>query len=270
MRGLASSTGTGVQVVFDRSIKVQQRNRAAMLPDSRVVDYLRDEAAARLVDRFVQKDIKRRFPRVLDLGAGAGHIYKAVDKDMMDHVVQLDSADKMLYRDADFKNESGVTTERIVGDEEFLPFDENTFDCVVSSMSMHWINDLPGAFVQVKRCLKPDAPFVASIIGGETLYELRSSLQLAEIDREGGVSAHISPMTSVRDVGSLLTRAGFSLLTVDVDEIVVNYPSMFELMRDLQAMGESNALLGRYFEKHVQRLMVQAENNFERHILSSE
>ncbi|XP_037583834.1 arginine-hydroxylase NDUFAF5, mitochondrial isoform X2 [Cebus imitator] len=74
------------------------------------------------------------------------------------------------------------------------------------------------------------------MFGGDTLYELRCSLQLAEMEREGGFSPHISPFTAVNDLGHLLGRAGFNTLTVDTDEIQVNYPGMFELMEDLQEM----------------------------------
>ena len=83
------------------------------------------------------------------------------------------------------------------------------------------------------------------MFGGDTLYELRSSLQLADLDRRGGVSPHVSPLADVRDIGGLLTKAGFKMLTVDVDDIIVDYPSTFALMTDLQAMGEGNAVLGR-------------------------
>ncbi|KAJ3406793.1 hypothetical protein HDV05_005828, partial [Chytridiales sp. JEL 0842] len=203
--------------------------------------YLKDEVADRVVDRLL--DIKRRFGTVLDLGSGAGHIIKFAQGDMMDKLVQLDSAEKMLFRDADKEYE--VPTERIVADEEHLPFEENTFDCVLSSLALHWVNDLPGTLIQIQKSLKPDCPFIGAMLGGETLYELRTSLQLAEIERNGGVSPHVSPMADSRDLGSLLSRAGFSLTTVDVDEIVVNYPSMYELIQDLRAMGESNAIANR-------------------------
>lgn len=96
------------------------------------------------------------------------------------------------------------------------------------------MNDLPNAFKQILSSLRQDGVFLASIFGGDTLYELRSSLQLAELERRGGLSPHISPFTEVSDVGNLLTRAGFSMLTIDTDEIVVNYPSLFELMWDLK------------------------------------
>ena len=83
------------------------------------------------------------------------------------------------------------------------------------------------------------------MFGGDSLFELRTSLQLADLDRRGGVSTHVSPLADVRDVGSLLTRAGFKMLTVDVDDIIIDYPNTFALMMDLQAMGENNASLTR-------------------------
>lgn len=130
-------------------------------------------------------------------------------------------------------------------EESTLPYADDTFDLVLSSLSLHWINDLPGVLAQVNRVLKPDCAFIGAMLGGDTLYELRTSLQLAEQERRGGVSPRLSPLADVRDVGGLLQRAGFTMLTVDVDDIVVDYPDSFALMRDLQAMGEGNAVLGR-------------------------
>jgi NADH dehydrogenase [ubiquinone] 1 alpha subcomplex assembly factor 5 len=66
-----------------------------------------------------------------------------------------------------------VPVERRVVDEENLPFPENSLECVVSSLSMHWINDLPGAMIQIQRSLKPDGVFIAGLFGGDTLFELR-------------------------------------------------------------------------------------------------
>lgn len=126
-----------------------------------------------------------------------------------------------------------------------LPFEPQSFSAVLSSLSLHWINDLPSLLAQINRILKPDSPFIAAMLGGDSLFELRTSLQLSELDRLGGVSTHTSPLAEVRDVGGLLTKAGFKLLTVDVDDIIVDYPDTFALMKDLQAMGESNAIVAR-------------------------
>lgn len=162
------------------------------------------------------------------------------------HLTAADSSQTMLYRDADlpFNNEINLTREVLV-DEELLPYEANTFDAVMSSMSMHWVNDLPSLLAQINNVLKPDAPFIAAMLGGDTLYELRTSLQLADMERRGGVSTHVSPLADVRDMGGLLQKAGFKMLTVDVDDIIVDYPNTLALMEDLQAMGESNAVLGR-------------------------
>jgi NADH dehydrogenase [ubiquinone] 1 alpha subcomplex assembly factor 5 len=97
----------------------------------------------------------------------------------------------------------------------------------------------------VNSILKPDCPFIAAMFGGDTLFELRTSLQLADLERRGGVSPHVSPLADVRDVGGLLNKAGFKMLTVDVEDIVVEFPDTFALMQDLQAMGENNAILHR-------------------------
>ncbi|KAG0301186.1 hypothetical protein BGZ98_008556 [Dissophora globulifera] len=228
--------------VFDRETKRQQRERAASNTEhSRQVDYVKDEVAFRVVDRLL--DIKREFNEVVELGSGCGHIAKHVDTDMMKKLIMCDMSEMMLQRDKDVVYE--VPVERRVVDEEHLPFQENSLECVVSSLSMHWINDLPGAMIQIQRSLKPDGVFIAGLFGGDTLFELRTSLQLAELDREGGISPRISPMADSRDLGSLLSRAGFTLTTVDVDELTVNYPSAIELMEDLRAMGESNAVINR-------------------------
>lgn len=152
----------------------------------------------------------------------------------------------MLYRDADlpFNNEIKLTRD-VLDDEERLPYAAESFDAVLSSLSMHWINDLPSLLAQINHALKPDCPFIGVMFGGDTLFELRTSLQLADTERRGGVSPHVSPLADVKDMGGLLQKAGFKMLTVDVDDIIVDFPDTFALMQDLQAMGESNAILGR-------------------------
>lgn len=208
------------------------------------------------------EDINRHFDHVLDVGANSCNIARALTRPDPDpHAIDTsspplstrisrltaaDSSRSMLFRDADlpFNDEINLTRE-VLRDEELLPYESNTFDAVMSSLSMHWINDLPSFLAQVNNILKPDAPFIAAMFGGDTLFELRTSLQLADTERRGGVSPHVSPLADVRDMGGLLQKAGFKLLTVDVDDIIVDFPDTFALMRDLQSMGESNAILGR-------------------------
>ena len=190
-------------------------------------------------------DIKRNFDTVVDLGSGPGHMSKLLDPEKTRKVIMIDSSEKTLHRDPD--EEFEVEVERINADEEMLLdiLPCNSQEAVVSCLSLQWVNDLPGVLVQVKESLKPDSLFLAAMFGGDTLFELRTALQLAEVEREGGISPHVSPMTDTRDMSNLLSRAGFTLLTVDIDEVKVEYPSMWELLDDLRDMGESNSIVGR-------------------------
>jgi SAM-dependent methyltransferase len=133
----------------------------------------------------------------------------------------------------------------IAADEEALPFCDGVFDLVVSALALQFVNDLPGTLVQIRRALKPDGLFVAAILGGETLTELRQSFATAESEVEGGVSPRVAPFADLRDLGALLQRAGFALPVTDTDRLTVRYGSAFALMHDLRRMGATNALADR-------------------------
>jgi SAM-dependent methyltransferase len=133
----------------------------------------------------------------------------------------------------------------VAADEEWLPFAPESFDLVVANLSLHWVNDLPGALVQIRRALKPDGLFVGALLGGATLTELRQAFTQAEAELEGGVSPRVAPFADVRDLGGLLQRAGFALPVADSETLRVRYGDPFGLMRDLRQMGLANALLDR-------------------------
>ena len=128
---------------------------------------------------------------------------------------------------------------------DHVPLEPESIDLAVSLLSLHEANDIPGTLIQIRRALRPDGLFLGAMAGGGTLAELRESLLAAETELYGGASPRVAPFTDVRDAGALLQRAGFALPVADVETVTVRYDSMFGLMRDLRAMGATNALIDR-------------------------
>lgn len=228
-------------IVFDRRAVRNNRDRAARSLGAH--DFLFREAASRLAERL--DDINRTFPLALELGAHGGVLASELSgRGGIETLVRCDLSPQML-RAALGKKKSARSGLAVASDEEYLPFPPRTFDLIISSLSLHWVNDLPGALIQARRCLKPDGLFLATIFGSDTLVELRRSLLDAEMAESGGAGPRVSPFTDVRDAGTLLLRAGFALPVVDVDAITVSYRSALDLMRDLRGMGEANAVAER-------------------------
>jgi SAM-dependent methyltransferase len=138
-----------------------------------------------------------------------------------------------------------ATVDTLEGDEEVLPLAEGSLDLAVSALALQFANDLPGLLFQIRRALRPDGLFLAALLGGDTLTELRDAFAAAESEVEGGVSPRVAPFADLRDAGALLQRAGFALPVADVDRVTVRYDTVFDLMLDLRRMGATNALIER-------------------------
>lgn len=216
--------------VFDRQAVRRHRDRAAATV-GKVADLLR-EVAERLLDRL--DDTTRRFANALDLG-GRGIVapllrargIATVSADLSPAMAALNPAPVLA------------------ADAEFLPFAPASFDLVVANLSLHWINDLPGALIQIRHALRPDGLLLASLPVLGTLAELRAALSEAEAAVSGGAAPRVSPFPDLRDCASLLQRAGFALPVADVDELRLMYADPLALLRDLRAAGETNALVQR-------------------------
>ena len=229
--------------IFDRRVLRRHRDRAA--PGIAGHDFLLREVAERLLDRL--EDVRRRFPLALDLGchhgvvaellAGRGGVETLVQADLSPAMTRLAAVRGAAWGAAGGRGVPAAPA--VVADEEALPFAEGSLDLVLSVLSLHWVNDLPGSLLQIGRALKPDGLLLAAMIGGDSLRELREALLRAELEVEDGVSPRVSPLADVRDLGGLLQRAGFALPVVDVDSLTITYPSALALMRDLRGMGET-------------------------------
>ena len=219
--------------VFDREAVRRHRERAAR--GDRKAEFLCVEGAARLADRL--KDVSRTFSRALELGSRGGLLARELrDSSGIASLVTSDPSAGFL---------AGRPGPRLVADAEALPFAPGSFDLVVSNLALHWVNDLPGALLQLRQALKPDGLLLVSLFAGETLNELRICLLEAESEIENGASPRVAPFADPRELAGLLQRAGFALPVVDTDRIEATYSDALSLMRDLRAMGETNAVATR-------------------------
>ena len=206
------------------------------------------EVGERLCDRL--SDVTRRFPLALDLGCHGGELGRRLaGRGGVETLVQADLSPAMARR-------AGRLA--VAADEELLPFADGRFDLITSLLSLHWVNDLPGALVQINRALRPDGLFLAAMLGGDTLNELRQALLAAEAELTDGASPRVSPFVEVREAGALLQRAGFALPVADADTVIVTYPNPLALMQELRGMGESNALIQRRRAPTGRHLMLRA------------
>jgi SAM-dependent methyltransferase len=216
--------------LFDRKLIIERRKRAIAAGPA---TFLLDRVAADLAERL--SAVKRRFPRALDIATPGEGVTRALAESGQIDVVIAAEPLAMLR----------PTGLRVVADEEALPFANESLDLVVSALALQWTNDLPGALIQTRRALKPDGLFLAALVGGDSLSELREALATAEAEMEGGASPRVAPFIDVRSLGGLLQRAGFALPVTDVDRLTLRYGRIEDLFHDLRRMGATNALVER-------------------------
>ncbi len=205
-----------VPQIFDRLLL---RRRLARADRAGAATFLLERVAEELAERL--HAILRDFPEAADVGTPSD-ILQGQLKERLAHLDRV-----------------------AIPDDERLALEPETRDLVVSALALQFVNDLPGVLTQIRAALRPDGLLMATMIGGETLTELRQAFAAAETELEGGMSPHIAPLPDLRDIGALLQRARFALPVVDLDRVVVRYDSAFALMHDLRRMGATNALLER-------------------------
>ena len=213
--GMASTSNTA-PVLFDRALLRTRQQRALR---SGPATFLLDRVIEDMADRL--QAVKRDFLDVADVWTPNVAVREAL------------GARSKSIRHVD------------VDDAEMLPLQPESLDLAVSALAFQFVNDLPGVLAQIRRALRPDGLLLAAMIGGDTLTELRQCFAEAEAECEGGVSPRVAPFADLRDVGSLLQRAGFALPVTDVDSLVVRYDNAFALMQDLRRMGATNVMIER-------------------------
>jgi len=238
--------------VFDRAVKVAHRERAATARRVAGSEPLAAEVTMRLLDRL--EDIKgREFPVAVTFGGAGRQVLEqlADGRAGVKHLHMFDSSAATIREAQECAADlatRGVQVPELtcaLADEEHLPLQNASVDVIITSLGLHWVNNIPGLMAQCRRALKPDGLFLASFLGGQTLQEFRIACSVAELEREGGLSPRMSPLAEMRDAGNLLGAGGFALPSVDTDEIEMKYTDVLDLVQHLRMMGESNAVLHR-------------------------
>jgi SAM-dependent methyltransferase len=220
--------------IFDPVLARARLERALRL-GAPAADFLLRRAAEDLADRLAL--VKREFAVALDIATAGSHGAAALRRDRrVGFVARAASSPVGLIGD-------GVAT--FVGEAERLALAPQSCDLIVSLLALQSVNDLPGALIQIRQALRPDGLFLACLLGGDTLTELRQSLTAGEAEILAGAAPRVAPFADVRALGALMQRAGFALPVVDLDRVVVRYENMVALMRDLRAMGATNVLVAR-------------------------
>ncbi len=213
-------------VIFDRRLLRARRARAMALgPVTFLLDRVADDLAERL------SAVLRTFDVAVDLGTPGDAVRR----------VLTGRVGRLITIRVGSPSEPPV----VAADEEALPLRDASVDLVVSLLALQFVNDLPGALIQIRRALRPDGLFMAALAGGDSLIELREAFAAAEAEAEGGASPRVAPFADLRDLGALLQRAGFALPVTDVERLTVRYDTPFALMHDLRRMGAANALVER-------------------------
>lgn len=237
--GVRYKTMTGPEAIFDRALMRRRRDRIA--PNFDAHDFLFREIAERLAERA--GDVRREFPLALDAGCRTGLFTQAAQAIVPGKIASFIQSEFASGFARTAHARTGTPT--VIADDEALPFAPASFDLVTSCAVLQGLNDIPGALLQLRQCLRPDGLFLGALLGGETLYELRQALLAAEAEIEGGASPRVAPFAELTDAAGLLQRAGFSLPVADLDPIDVSYDNAFRLMHDLRGMGEANTRLDR-------------------------
>ncbi|SNZ20798.1 methyltransferase domain-containing protein [Cohaesibacter gelatinilyticus] len=227
-------------LIFDRAL-LQSRRLRAWQQHGKDADFLLSHVCQDMAERL--SIVLREFPMVLELGGHTGQLAEMILGRKGTNQIFRQEHNCAFLHGAGQTNSAPILP--LVADEEALPIAPQSMDLILSPLNLQWVNDLPGSLFQIRNSLKPDGLFLATLLGNESLKELRTSFLQAEAELTDGVSPRIAPFPELKDMGSLLQRAGFSLPVADQDIVTVRYGSMFSLMADLRKMGATNCLADR-------------------------
>jgi malonyl-CoA O-methyltransferase len=218
---------------YDAAAELQHNVEARLLESLEYYELRPDD------DRDAASGDRRRTPHVaLDLGCGPGHAADAMQARWpRARVMAIDLALPMLRREPRRSwNPLRRAPDRVCADARALPLADDSVDVLFCNLCLQWVDDLPAAFAGFRRVLRPGGLLLCSTFGPDTLHELRAAFAAADD------APHVSPFVSIAQFGDALMQAGFRDPVLDRELSVRGYPDMPALMRELRAIGATNAL----------------------------
>lgn len=217
--------------IFDTACVRVRRGKGQKLAGSNDDPYLLVRCAEDAVERIL--DINREFSRTLIFAnIEISKLIKARTEYKLGHIICVDHT----------SHPNGLD---LVCRETALPFAPHSFDLVINCLSLHTVNNVQHALMEIKTLLKPDGVFIGALFGGETLGALRHALYETEDTLYNRVTPRVSPMISLQQAAKLLQSSGFTMPVSDRDLVQTHYASLSSLFYDLRRMGETNTLLGK-------------------------
>ncbi len=240
---------------IDKALVAESFSKAASTYDA--FAFLQKEVAERVFERLQLMNVKPK--NILDAGCGTGicsrmlrdHFSSAKISgvDIAQGMIDLAKKDQKLFKKIDYQ----------VADIDKLPFENNTFDIVFSSLTIQWLPELKNTFSELNRVLKPNGLIIFSTLGPDTLNELKQSWQ--QVDD----NVHINEFLDMHIVGDKVFNSGFENVVMDRDIITLTYKTMKGLMKDLKSIGAHNINDGRskgLLGKQKYQTLTKAYENF--------
>lgn len=226
--------------IFDRGLKSIQRGRLIHNQDLSYFYY--NELGVSCIINRLHSIVNKSYENACFIGPMAHLFTNQIPKGFLG-IKQLTVVDNNKQSlDLSLSNMSTtIKTSGLCMDEEKWVFPPNYFDLIINNLQLHWVNDVYKTGEKWLNSLKPDGTLIGTALGGDTLQELRISLSLAEQEREGGISTHVSPMLHITDVGQILIRLNYKMITANADLNTFYFDDSFALMNFLQGIGENNA-----------------------------
>ncbi len=235
--------GHGQPAMFDTRQVRRAFSRAATGYDAAAA--LQHRVEAHLLESLDYMDTREdaiKQPRVvLDLGCGPGTAAAAMQQRWPKaRVLALDLALPMLQQAPRGRwHPLRRSVDRICADARALPLADDSIDILFSNLCLQWVDDLPAVFAGFRRVLRPGGLLLVSTFGPDTLHELREAFAQADD------APHVSPFAGIAVFGDALMQAGFRDPVLDRDSEVTHYDGLPALMRELRALGATNALHAR-------------------------